>query len=148
MEFFDAFLVMDGGNEHPAGVDAHHGPRRQVRDGDAGFADELFRFVVLVDTGKDDSAGAGAVIQHEFQEFLDFLTASCLTNKLLVSYKFNETFILLTKTATASPALSMQVVLFFKDDFPGAVLYRKFHYRLLRRWKFLEIPCESACVRY
>ena len=148
MEFFDAFLVVDGGNEHPAGVDAHHGPRRQIRDGDAGLADELFRLVVLVDTGKDDSVGAGAVIQHEFQEFLDFLTASCLTNKLLVSYKFNETFILLTKTATASPALSMQVVLFFKDDFPGAVLYRKFHYRLLRRWKFLEIPCESACVRY
>ena len=70
MEFFDAFLVVDGGNEHPAGVDAHHGPRRQIRDGDAGLADELFRLVVLVDTGKDDSVGAGAVIQHEFQEFL------------------------------------------------------------------------------
>lgn len=69
MEFFDAFLVVDGGNEHPAGVDAHHGPRRQIRDGDAGLADELFRLVVLVDTGKDDSVGAGAVIQHEFQKF-------------------------------------------------------------------------------
>ena len=68
MELFDAFLVMDGGNEHPAGVDAHHGPRRQIRDGDAGLADELFRLVVLVDTGKDDSVGAGAVVQHEFQK--------------------------------------------------------------------------------
>ena len=73
VQLFSAFLVVDGGNEHPAGVDAHHGPRRQIRDGDAGLADELFRLVVLVDTGKDDSVGAGAVIQHEFQEFFGLL---------------------------------------------------------------------------
>ena len=69
MELFDAFLVMDGGNEHPAGVDAHHRAGRQVRNGDAGLADELFRLVVFVDTGKNDSVGAGAVVQHEFQKF-------------------------------------------------------------------------------
>lgn len=73
MELFSAFLVVDGGNEHPAGVDSHHGSWRQIRDGDAGLADELFRLVVLVDTGKDDSVGAGAVIQHEFQEFFGLL---------------------------------------------------------------------------
>ena len=73
MELFSAFLVMDGGNEHTLRGNAHHGSRRQIRDGDAGLADELFRLVVLVDTGKDDSVGAGAVIQHEFQEFFGLL---------------------------------------------------------------------------
>lgn len=73
MELFSAFLVMDGGNEHPAGVDAHHGSGREIRDGNARFADELFRFVVFVDTGKNDSVGAGSVIQHEFQEFFGLL---------------------------------------------------------------------------
>ena len=69
MELFFAFLVVYRTDQHTAGIDTHHGSGRQIRDGDARFADELFRFVVLVDTGKDDSVGAGSVIQHEFQEF-------------------------------------------------------------------------------
>lgn len=73
VQLFSAFLVMDGGDEHTLRGNAHHGSRRQIRDGDAGLADELFRLVVLVDTGKDDSVGAGAVIQHEFQEFFGLL---------------------------------------------------------------------------
>ena len=64
---------MDGGDEHTLRGNAHHGSGRQIRDGDAGLADELFRLVVLVDTGKDDSVGAGSVIQHEFQEFFGLL---------------------------------------------------------------------------
>ena len=72
MKLFHAFLVVDSRNEHTARVDAHHGSGRQIRDGDAGLADEFFRFVVFVDPGKDDSVGAGTVVQHEFQELLGF----------------------------------------------------------------------------
>lgn len=70
MQLFFAVFVMDGGDQHPAGVDAHHGPRRQIRDGDAGLADQFFRLVVFVDAGKNDSVRSRTVIQHEFQEFL------------------------------------------------------------------------------
>ena len=42
----------------------------EIRDGDARFSDQFFRLVVVVNAGKDDSVGAGSVIQHEFQEFL------------------------------------------------------------------------------
>ncbi len=73
MEFFHTFLVVNGGDQHTAGVDAHHGSGRQIHDGNARFADELFRFVVFVDTGKNDSVGAGSVIQYEFQEFFGLL---------------------------------------------------------------------------
>ena len=59
MELFHAFLVVDSRNEHTAGIDTHHGSGRQIRDGDAGLADEFFRFVVFVDPGKDDSVGPG-----------------------------------------------------------------------------------------
>ena len=73
MEFFHTFLVVDGGDQHAAGVDAHHGSGRQIHDGNARFADEFFRFVVFVDPGKDDSVGAGTVVQHEFQKFFGLL---------------------------------------------------------------------------
>ena len=69
MQLFSAFLVVNSRDQHAAGVDAHHGSGRQIHDGNARFADELFRFVVFVDTGKNDSVGAGSVIQYEFQEF-------------------------------------------------------------------------------
>ena len=69
MELFDAFLVVDGGDEHALRGNSHHGSWRQICDGDARFADQFFRLVVFVDTGKNHSVSAGSVIQHEFQEF-------------------------------------------------------------------------------
>ena len=45
---------MDGGEKHAAGIDAHHLPCRQVRDGQNGLADQFLRLIPLVDTGKDD----------------------------------------------------------------------------------------------
>ena len=68
-----AVFVVDSGDEHTLRGNPHHRARRQIRDGDAGLADELFRLVVLVDTGKDDSVGVGAVVQREFQEFFGLL---------------------------------------------------------------------------
>lgn len=69
MELFDAFLVMDGGNEHPAGVDAHHGSRREIHDGNARFSNQFFRFVIFVNAGKDNSILSSSVIQYEFRIF-------------------------------------------------------------------------------
>ena len=60
---------MDGGDEHTLRGNPHHGSGRQIRDSDAGLADEFFRFVVFVDPGKDDSIGSRTVVQREFQEF-------------------------------------------------------------------------------
>ena len=45
-----AVLLVYGGNQHSAGINAHHLSRRQVHDGDAGFADQLLRLVILVNS--------------------------------------------------------------------------------------------------
>ena len=47
-----AFL-MNGGDEHTARIDTHHLARRQIRDGDAGLADELFRLIISMDTAQN-----------------------------------------------------------------------------------------------
>lgn len=48
--FFTVFLV-DGADDHAAAVDAHHGAWWQIGDGDQGFTDEFFRFIVFVNAG-------------------------------------------------------------------------------------------------
>ena len=63
-------FVVHGGNQHAAGVDAHHGPRREVDDGNAGLAHELFRLVIGVNAGENHAVRAGAVIERELQELL------------------------------------------------------------------------------
>ena len=73
MKLFHALLVVNRRDQHAAGVDAHHGSGRQIRDGDARLADQFLRLVILVNAGKNDSVGAGSVIQHEFQEFFGLL---------------------------------------------------------------------------
>ena len=47
--FFFAFL-MNGTNQHTAGIDAHHLARRQIGDGDAGLSNELFRLIIGVNS--------------------------------------------------------------------------------------------------
>ena len=73
MELFLAVFVMHGGNEHTAGIDAHHRARREVRDGDAGLADQLLRLIVVVDAAQNDAVRAGPVVQNELQELLGLL---------------------------------------------------------------------------
>ena len=68
-----ALLVVDGGDEHAAGVDAHHLPRRQVGYGDAGLADELLGLVIGVDAAEDDAVGAAAVVEGELEQLLALL---------------------------------------------------------------------------
>ena len=67
--FFLPFLV-NGAQKHTAGVDAHHGPERQICDGDAGLSNQLLRLIKGVDAAEDGPRCAGAVVQGELQELL------------------------------------------------------------------------------
>ena len=58
VELFFVVALIDGADEHAAGVDAHHWAWWQVGDGDQGFADEFFWLVVLTDAAKDGAVGA------------------------------------------------------------------------------------------
>ena len=73
MELFYAFLVVDGGDQHAAGIDAHHGTGRQIGDGDAGLADELFRLIIFMNSAQNDPICAGSVVERELQKLLGLL---------------------------------------------------------------------------
>lgn len=73
VQLFLAVFVVHGGDQHAAGLDAHHGPRREVRDGDAGLAHERFRLVIGMNAGEDHAVRAGAVVECELQELLRLL---------------------------------------------------------------------------
>lgn len=73
MELFFAVFVMHGGDQHTAGINAHHRAGRQVRNGDAGLADELFRFIILVNSAQNDPICAGSVVERELQKLLGLL---------------------------------------------------------------------------
>ena len=73
VQLFLTVLVVDGGNQHAAGINAHHRARRQIGDGDAGLADQLFRRIVVVNTAQNHAIRAGSVVEHEFQELLALL---------------------------------------------------------------------------
>ena len=73
MELFLAIFVMDGGDQHTAGVDAHHRARREVRDGDAGLAHQLLRLIKLMNAAQDDAVRTGTVVERELQELLRLL---------------------------------------------------------------------------
>ena len=72
MQLFLALLLVDGGKQHAAGVNAHHGARRKVRDGDAGFTHQLLRLIESVDAGEDGAVGARAVVQREPEKLFRF----------------------------------------------------------------------------
>ena len=61
VELLHALLVVDGGDDHAAGIDAHHLPGGKVGDGNEGLAHQFLRLVGIVDTTEDDPVGAGAV---------------------------------------------------------------------------------------
>ena len=62
--------VVNGGNEHTAGIDAHHLARGQVDDGNGGLADKILGLIVVVNAGEDHAVGTGAVVEHELQKLL------------------------------------------------------------------------------
>ena len=65
MELFLAVFVMHGGDQHTAGINAHHRAGRQVRNGDAGLSNQLFRLIILVNSAQNDPIYAGSVVQNE-----------------------------------------------------------------------------------
>ena len=52
MELFLLAFLMNCGDQHAAGIDSHHLSGRQIRDCNAGLANQLFRFVIGMDAGK------------------------------------------------------------------------------------------------
>ena len=71
---FSLFLV-NSAKQHSTGFNSHHGSWRQVGDGDQGLADQFFRLVVSVDSGKDGTVCAGSVVQGELEKFLGLLNS-------------------------------------------------------------------------
>ena len=70
MQLFFSLFCMNGGNQHAAGIDAHHLSGRKVEDGQASLADQLFRLIPGVDAGKNDPVCAGSVVQRELEKLL------------------------------------------------------------------------------
>lgn len=79
VQLFFALYLMDSAEQHTAGLDAHHGSRRQVGDGDQCLAYEFFRLIEGMNTGKDGAVCAGSVIQSKLQQLLGLLDGlACL----------------------------------------------------------------------
>ena len=60
-----AVLLVEGGDEHAAGVDTHHLARGQVGDCDERLAHQLLGLVIPVNAGEDHAVSTRAVIEHE-----------------------------------------------------------------------------------
>ena len=56
--------------QHTVGLNAHHGPGRQVGDGDSRLAHQLLRLVPGVDAAENGARCAGTVIQRKLQQLL------------------------------------------------------------------------------
>ena len=68
-----ALFVMHGGDEHTAGIDAHHRSGGQVGDGEKGLADQLFGLIIGMNTGENHPICARSIVQDELQELLGLL---------------------------------------------------------------------------
>ena len=68
-----AVFMVHGGDEHTAGINAHHWSGWQVGDGDAGLADQLFRLIISVDTAENGALLARAVVKRKLQKLLRLL---------------------------------------------------------------------------
>ena len=73
MEFLLLAFLMNGADQHTAGFDAHHGSGRQIRDGDAGLTDQLFRLIICVNTAQNRPFLVRTVIQSELQKLFGLL---------------------------------------------------------------------------
>ena len=70
VEHLLAVVLVQRGDQHAAGRDAHHLAWRQVGDRHQRLADEVLRVVVFFDAGEDHAVFAGAVVQDELQELV------------------------------------------------------------------------------
>ena len=65
VELFFSFFMMNGADQHAAGLDAHHGSGRQICDCNTGLANQFFRLVICVNSAQNGPFCAAAVIQSE-----------------------------------------------------------------------------------
>ena len=70
MESFFIIFVVNSGDQHTAGIDAHHLSGRKIRDRDTGLSDQFFRLIILMDAAQDHSVLTCTVIQEELQKLL------------------------------------------------------------------------------
>ena len=73
VKFFFVVFMVNGGNKHSAGFNAHHRARRKVYYRDTGLAHKVFGFIVSVNARKNGALGVRAVVKREFEQFLDKL---------------------------------------------------------------------------
>ena len=69
VKFFFVVFMVNGGNKHSAGFNAHHRARRKVYYRDTGLAHKVFGFIVSVNARKNGALGARAVVKREFEQF-------------------------------------------------------------------------------
>ena len=72
VELLLALLLVKGGDQHAAGIDAHHCAGRKVRYGNKCLADKLIRLVIGVYPAQNCAFRAGSVIQRKLQQFFGF----------------------------------------------------------------------------
>ena len=65
--------MMHGGNQHTAGLDAHHGSGGQVGNGEKGLANQFFRLVIGMNSAQNGAFHTGSVVQSELQQLLGLL---------------------------------------------------------------------------
>ena len=73
VELLFAVFVVNGRDEHTAGIDAHHRTGRKIRDGDTGLANQLFRLIIFMNSAQNDPICACSVVQSELQKLFGFL---------------------------------------------------------------------------
>ncbi len=70
IQLFLAVFLVDRGEQHAAGFNAHHRTRGEIHNRHTRLTDQLFRLVERVNAGQDRARFAGAVVQRELQELL------------------------------------------------------------------------------
>lgn len=74
-------LLVDGGDEHTFGVNAHHLARGEIDYRNAGLADKLLRLVILMDTAQNHAILTLTVVHHKLQKLLGL--GHCLAGEYL-----------------------------------------------------------------
>ena len=62
MELFLAVFMVDRGDQHATGVDAHHLARGQIGDGNTGLTDKLFRLIKLMNTTQNNAIFSTSIV--------------------------------------------------------------------------------------
>ena len=70
IQHFFAVILVDAGQKHAVAFFAHHLSRRKVCDGNRSLADQFFRFIISVNTRKNDPVCAASIVKDKLQKLL------------------------------------------------------------------------------